>query len=389
MSPKHHTGGISAVILAAGYSRRMGNFKPLLRFGAQTLLERLVSTYRKAGIADIRVVTGHRAAAVEAALVDLPVTTVHNPIYDTGMFSSILAGIDSLPSTTRAFFIHPVDIPLVRPDTLSRLMTALDDPLWAVVYPLLEDQRGHPPLIHSALATEIAAYNGCGGLRELLRRFESRAKNIPVADAGVLLDLDTPDDYQRLAARAAQTGHVLTATESRMLMEKILKLPLPVVEHCRQVARVAAALAKSVAKCVAGIDIQLVEAAATVHDLARDRDSHAAVGAEWLNAMGFPAMAAIVAAHMDIDVSQDSPLDETQIVYLADKLVTGKTVIDLKQRFATKLAKYRDDPDISATIVQRRQAAQIIQGKIETLSGETVYALLTNAGIPLSQQQGP
>jgi len=218
----HAAGGVSAILLAAGFSRRMGKFKPLMRLGAQTLIARMVSTYRKAGLTDIRVVTGHRADAVASALAFLPATAVYNPAYDAGMFSSIRAGIASLPSTTRAYFIHPVDIPLVRPDTLSRLMDALDDESRAAVYPLFEDERGHPPLIHSALAPEIVACNGRGGLRELLRRLESRAKNVPVADEGVLLDLDAPDGYQRLAVRAATGAHVLTAMEGRMLMEKIL-----------------------------------------------------------------------------------------------------------------------------------------------------------------------
>ena len=119
---------ISAIILAAGLSRRMGEQNPLMDLGGQTVLERMVSLYRRAGVIDIRVVTGHRAQAIRAALSSYPVTVVHNPCYQSGMFSSVLAGIDSLPTTIRSFFIHPVDIPLVRPHTLSLLMDAFHQP---------------------------------------------------------------------------------------------------------------------------------------------------------------------------------------------------------------------------------------------------------------------
>jgi hypothetical protein len=84
---------------------------------------------------------------------------------------------------------------------------------------------------------------------------------------------------------------------------------------------------------------------------------------------------------MDIRPSQDSPLDEAQIVYLADKLVAGTRLVSLKQRFDAKLKKYGRDPKASAEIDQRQRAALTIQSKVEQLSGQTMGQLLNKAGI--------
>ncbi|MBC2712633.1 MAG: NTP transferase domain-containing protein [Desulfosarcina sp.] len=371
---------ISAIILAAGFSRRMGTFKPLMRLGGQAVLDRVIALYADAGVKDIRVVTGHRASAIRSALASRPVSVVHNPDYETGMFSSVRAGVHALPPDARAFFVHPADIPLVRPHTATTLMDAFDDNPAAVTYPVFDDLRGHPPLVHGELKDDILSHDGSGGLRVLLRRFVSKARNIQVADEGVMLDLDTPDDFQHVSTRLARSD-ILTDDECRVLMEKVIVLPRPVIDHCRQVACVAETVASAVNGSGGVIDVPLVQSAARVHDVARLERNHAAAGAGLLNEMGLPAMAAIVAVHMDINVFEDSPLDEAQVVYLADKLVAGSTVVSLSQRFDAKLKKYGHDPKISEKISQRRRAAFNIQNKVERTSGDTIHQILKKAGI--------
>ena len=370
----------SAIILAAGYSRRMRRFKPLLTLGKRTVLERVVSLYRSAGVTDIRVVTGFRSQTIRSALTSLPVAVVHNPAHDEGMFASVLAGINTLAPGVSSFFVHPVDIPLVRPHTLAMLMDAFDRLPSPVAYPVFDDKRGHPPLVDGALKAAILSHGGDGGLGALLRRFDATALDVQVADEGVLLDADTPDDFQRLETRLA-TSDRLTEDECRMLMEKVCKLPGPLIHHCHRVACVATALARAVNDRSGALDVHLVQSAARVHDVARMEINHAAAGAHLLHAMGFPAMAALVAIHMDIRPSQDSPLDEAQIVYLADKLVAGTTLVSLKQRFDAKLKKYGHDPKASAEIDQRQRVALTIQSKVEQLSGQTIGQLLNTAGI--------
>jgi molybdenum cofactor cytidylyltransferase len=369
----------SAIILAAGHSRRMHRFKPVLTLGGQTVLERVVSLYTSAGVTDIRVVTGFRSETIRSALAALPVAVVHNPTHDAGMFSSVLAGIRTLPADTSSFFVHPVDIPLVRPHSLAMLMDACNARPSPVTYPVFDHTRGHPPLVDGDLKETILSNGGSGGLRSILHRFDTEALEVQVADQGVLLDLDTPEDVQRLATRLKASDR-LTKYECRMLMERVRHLPEPLIDHCRQVSRVAAALAIAVNKSGGAIDVGLVESAAWVHDVAKLEANHAAAGAELLTAMGFPAMAALIAVHMDIDVFDDSPLDDAQILFLADKLVERTAIMSLSQRFDMKLKQYGQDLKASEHIHQRWRAALTIQRKVEQTSGKTIDQMLKKVG---------
>src|SRR5271157_4270310 len=106
---------MSALVLAAGYSSRMGQFKPRLPVGGRSAIELAITAFREAGIEVVLVVTGHRAQELTAVLEGHRVRCVFNPKYDSGMYSSIVAGLKALPADTDACFILPADIPLVRP----------------------------------------------------------------------------------------------------------------------------------------------------------------------------------------------------------------------------------------------------------------------------------
>jgi len=375
----------AAVILAAGFSSRMDAFKPLMRIGGRRVLDRVVDLYCQAGIADIRVVAGHRSGEIRAALDGRTITMVDNPHYADGMYSSVVAGVKALPPGIGAFFVHPVDIPLVRPHTLNRLLDAADTNPPPVVYPVFDGRRGHPPLICKEIESAIVDHDGQGGLRALLNRFDADAREVPVADEGILLDLDTQSDYQGLVARL-EPGNLLTEAECRTLMRDVQGLPAAIVDHCRQVARVSRTLAETVNTRGGNLDIGLIDAAARVHDVARLEKNHALAGARLLEAMGFADMAAVVAVHMEIHVKPEDRLDEAQIVHLADKLVAGRTVVDLSRRFDAKIEKYGHDPNAAKAIARRRQAALDIQAKVERAAGRSISQLLApfdeNAGNP-------
>jgi molybdenum cofactor cytidylyltransferase len=192
---------ITAIVLAAGLSERMGHFKPLLPLGAERTVQRVVKTFQTAGIKDVLVVTGHRAAEVRQVVAPLCVRSVENADYMHGMFTSVLAGIRALPAACRAFFIHPVDIPLVRSQTITRLAMAFESASPAILYPTFDGRRGHPTLISARLAPEILKWPGTNGLRAFLKGRDADSLDLPVAEEGVLLDLDTPEDYRRMQAR--------------------------------------------------------------------------------------------------------------------------------------------------------------------------------------------
>ena len=193
----------AAIILAAGYSSRMGSFKPLLSLGKGTIIEGVIALFRASGIDDIRVVAGHNKEALLPVLKHQAVTPVENPDFHQGMFSSVQAGVSGLSPETDAFFIMPGDIPLVQPATIQCLMARYEETPNCIIRPVYEGKKGHPPLIPYSLAETILNYRGNGGLREILKQRQSLASDIEVPDPNILVDMDRTEDFS-LAMHAIQ-----------------------------------------------------------------------------------------------------------------------------------------------------------------------------------------
>ena len=227
---------LTAIILAAGLSSRMGEFKPLLSLGRGTVLSECIDLFHANGIEQIVVVTGNRKNEVSAAARQAGAIPVYNENFVEGMFSSVLTGIEILGSDTAGFFMLPVDIPLVRRETVGRLIDEFErtDPL--VLYPRFNGERGHPPIISQRVLPQIKAHDGAGGLRAVLDACEFGAHDLDVADFGTMHDLDHPSDYE--LAQSLVGNEYPTEEECRQLW-RIYDVPLNVVGHCRAVSRVA------------------------------------------------------------------------------------------------------------------------------------------------------
>jgi len=189
----------SALILGAGLSSRMETPKPLLPLGDRTVIEKSISLFQTAGIGQIVVVLGHGARRIEPLLKKAHVRWTVNEDYRSGMFSSVQKGVASLPPC-RAFFMLPADMPLVQAATLTALIDVLEASGKSICRPCYRGRRGHPPLIASSLIPAILDFKGTGGLRSLLSRYEERTAEVDCNDPGILIDLDTPEDYRRALA---------------------------------------------------------------------------------------------------------------------------------------------------------------------------------------------
>jgi CTP:molybdopterin cytidylyltransferase MocA len=184
-----------AIILAAGLSTRMGEFKPLLSIGPKTLLGHAISLFQTNGIDDIVVVTGDQTEDLRQELDRYPCRSVLNENLIDGMYSSVREGVKAIGDKNGAFFLLPVDIPLVSKNTIRDLMKAMEqNPNSLVFYPEYQARRGHPPLIMCDLAAAILSYDGQGGLRALLKRYQQQSLNVVVDDPFILLDADTKND---------------------------------------------------------------------------------------------------------------------------------------------------------------------------------------------------
>ena len=191
----------TVICVVAGLSSRMGAFKPLLPLGETSIIRTLIGRYRACGIERIVLVTGHNAELLESHVGDLGVCCCRNARYaESDMLESVKVGIrfcldsDAAPSSSDRIFLTPGDIPLVSTDTISALMDVSGD----VVAPTMDGERGHPLRLARRTLEPILHYEGDGGLQGALRSLGFAITEMPVHDPGILLDADTPDDYEKL-----------------------------------------------------------------------------------------------------------------------------------------------------------------------------------------------
>jgi molybdenum cofactor cytidylyltransferase len=358
---------IGAVLLAAGYSSRMVKCKSLLPLGGLKVIERGIDTFRQAGIMDIRVVVGHRADELIPVLDELKIPHVFNEKYDEGMFSSIVKGVQSLPTGTKAFFLLPGDMPLVKSHTVRLLERAFNKVRADIIYPVFQKHRGHPPLIGANCFPEILLGNTSEGLRQILERCEGKAYEVEVFDEGILLDLDTHEDYQQIMTDYHRRD-IPTQAECDAILVK-MNVPESIVNHGRMVAEISRNLALRLNQIGLNIDVQAVTAAGKLHDLAKGKPDHARIGGRILKKYGYHKVAQIVAAHTDMETDEEALPDEAAVVYLADKLVKGGCIVSIDERFSASMEKYAASAEAVAAIMKRRLRAEKMEQTVEQLLG--------------------
>ncbi len=363
----------AAIVLAAGYSTRMGRLKPLLPLWGSAVIAHGIAALREAGV-EPTVVLGHMGDEVRHSIAGLRVRCVVNPEYGTGMYSSVVAGIRSLDPGVAACFVLPADMPAVRNGTIALIGRAYRRTGASVVYPVFRGVRGHPPLVSSRLFSEIASGDGRGGLRGVLAGHEVQAREVRVRDEGVILDLDNPEDYRR-ACRICADRTIPTPAECEALLEE-RRVPEAIVRHGMAVSAVAHRLALRLNEAGLRLDIALVRAAGLLHDLAKGAPDHARAGARLLRRLGHPRVAAAVASHMDIEREAGLPLDEAAVVYLADKLVRGDRVVSIQERFLAARGKVGHGEAASLALERRRRDALAIAASVEQLLGTGWYGLV-------------
>ena len=184
-----------AVIVAAGMSSRMGDFKPMLNIGSISIAQRIVATLQQAGVTKIVMITGYNAVMLERHLANNGLIFLRNNSYETTqMFDSAKIGLEYMKDKCERLLFTPVDIPLF---TSATVQTLLDSDA-ELACPICEGQQGHPIMISSRLVDIICSDSGEGGLKGAISRCGTDMTEIPVEDAGILHDADTPEDYKAL-----------------------------------------------------------------------------------------------------------------------------------------------------------------------------------------------
>ena len=367
---------IGAVILAAGRSTRQKGFKPLLPIGPQTVIEHCIRLFAGNGVSHIKVVLGHRADELRPVVAAAGGYPVINPDYDQGMFSSVMAGVAALPADIAGFFVLPVDIPLVRPITLEILQALFHkDPDHDVFLPEFAGRTGHPPILREHLRGDIAGHNGEKGLRGVLEK--RAATRVPVPDRHILEDIDTPEQYRK-ALDLWQRRGTPAPEEAKILLERECRESPEVIAHSRAVARIAGRLADAVNETgVLNVDRGLVVSAALLHDIAKGQPAHCHAGAKRLQALGFSnGLTDIVARHADYDPVPNTPINEIELVYLANKLVQGSEGVRFDARFQSKYDRFTGNEDARQAVMKRWRQASGICERVEKVIGREVKSLL-------------
>jgi molybdenum cofactor cytidylyltransferase len=200
---------VRTVVLAAGASSRMGRCKAALPLShpADTFLSRILHTCISAGLPEILVVTGADPDGVRGAWTeeDPRVEFVHNPDWQRGQLSSLLAGLER-PSAVplEAAVVALVDAPLASPATVTALLDAWRRTRAPIVRPARGDEHGHPVLFDASIFDELRRADPAAGAKPVVRAHEREILNLAVDDPGAFVDLDTPEEYERVT-RALRT----------------------------------------------------------------------------------------------------------------------------------------------------------------------------------------
>jgi molybdate transport repressor ModE-like protein len=186
---------IGALIVAAGMSKRMGQFKPMLSIGTISVAQRVVATLSQAGVSKIVMVTGYNATALERHLAGNGIIFLRNEDYETTqMFDSVKIGLRYLHDKCDKILFTPVDVPLFTAKTVKAILDSGAE----LACPMCEGKQGHPILIGSRLIPEILADCGEQGLKGAMDRCSVPLKRIDVEDPGTIHDADTPEDFSQL-----------------------------------------------------------------------------------------------------------------------------------------------------------------------------------------------
>jgi molybdenum cofactor cytidylyltransferase len=180
----------------------MGHTKQLLHIGGQPMVRRVTEAVCGAGLAQVIVVLGADAGNIERVLSGLAVEIVANEAWAAGLSTSVRIGLGALRPEIQAVLMVLADQPALTPTLLKDLVARYHASGAPIVAPYHHGRRGNPVLFDRSLFPELLAVEGDQGGREVITRYQARIECVQVDDPAVILDVDTPHDYEQ--ARASE-----------------------------------------------------------------------------------------------------------------------------------------------------------------------------------------
>jgi molybdenum cofactor cytidylyltransferase len=196
---------IIAVILSAGESSRMGRPKALLPIDGVRFIEKIVTALKSTRVNEIVTVLGHNADEMRQKISDLPVTIVVNPDYKQVQLTSLIAAIRNIESGEKyrvdAILVHLVDHPYINADLVNVMIDRFYETKKLIVVPRHQGRRGHPVIFSRALFPELLAAPVDQGAKTVVHAHRDQTLEIDTDDAGVTVDIDTPEEYRKHVER--------------------------------------------------------------------------------------------------------------------------------------------------------------------------------------------
>src|SRR5262249_45322617 len=235
---------VAAIVLAAGMSRRMGRPKQLLRLGGKSLLQRTLDTIRGSEVNEIVLVLGAAAEEVQTQLTFDGVHVVINSDFQKGMGTSLRTGLAAVSASIQGALIVLADQPFVRSSTLDEMIAYRHKHAPQILIPVSRGFRGNPVLLHHSVFPELMNLTGDIGCRAIFGSHRESIHKLKVDDAGILLDIDSAEDWERLNSLGDPSAHFKDMVEVEERTEMVSNRPELVVVGHDATARALAKLAR-------------------------------------------------------------------------------------------------------------------------------------------------
>jgi molybdenum cofactor cytidylyltransferase len=189
---------ISAVLLGAGESKRMGRDKLSLPWGMKTVFEHCLDVLLRSEVGEVIVVLNSRIKGMPPPMKERKVRLVSNPYYRKGMSTSIRRGVRAIHPDSEGILIALGDQPLLRTKTINALIDAFSERRGDIILPAFRGVWGHPVIFHRRFGKELLRLEGDVGGRSIIERHLKQTRVVRVNSAGVIRDIDTWEDYKRM-----------------------------------------------------------------------------------------------------------------------------------------------------------------------------------------------
>ena len=199
---------ISAILLAAGESKRMGRPKQMLAWKGKTLLRHVLENLIHSTVDEIILVLGHEAEAIQKSLTEFQIKIVINPDYQQGMASSLRQGLLAIDTRSEAFLVVLADQPGIGPEIINQIIHKFQraDPRRGIARPVYRGLQGHPVLISVRYLQEALQLQGDVGARQILMNHPEDILEIEADQEGILKDIDTHEEYQKYLNQTGPGG---------------------------------------------------------------------------------------------------------------------------------------------------------------------------------------